>query len=260
MLEHDSRIALGVSGGKDSLSLLHILKDLEAERPEAELIVVSIDEGIRGYRDEALRLTEEATDRWGVEWVSIGFRELFGLTMDEIAAMERRLSTCSYCGVLRRRALNEAAKNVEADRLATGHTLDDMAQSAMLNLLRGDINRMALFDPGGRGLQGFVRRIKPLCEVPERESALYAYINNIDFQSIPCPYSEESMRSEVRRYLNRAEVMHPGTKHIVYRTALKIAPEANTDRIRGLCKICGEPSTGTICRVCRLISDLEDGV
>jgi len=257
MLEHDSRVAVGVSGGKDSLSLLHILGKLEASRPQAELIAVSIDEGVRGYRDEALRLTKEATSGMGLEWVVLSFQELFGTTMDQIATSDRRLSTCSYCGVLRRRALNEAAKRVGADRLATGHTLDDMAQSALLNLMRGDIGRMGLYNPGGRGLPGFVRRVKPLCEVPERETTLYAYLNGIEFQTLPCPYSEEAMRSDVRRFLNRMETLRPGTEHIVYKTALKLTPEVGQRQVAGTCKTCGEPTSGETCRVCQLLSELQ---
>ncbi|MFQ6053782.1 MAG: ATP-binding protein, partial [Candidatus Bathyarchaeia archaeon] len=140
MFEFDNRIALGVSGGKDSLNLLGILAGIEERFPRAELIAVSIDEGVGGYRDEALRLAREACRGLGVEHRILSFRALFGLTMDEI--VERKvegLSACSYCGVLRRRALNQAARDVEADRLATAHNLDDMAQTVLLNLMRGDL-------------------------------------------------------------------------------------------------------------------------
>jgi len=251
MFEYDSRIAVGVSGGKDSLTLLRLLDVLERDRPYAELVAVCVDEGVKGYRDEALALAEKSCGELGVEIHTVGFRELFGETMDEIAARDRELGTCSYCGVLRRRALDEAAKEVGADRLATGHNLDDMAQSVLLNVLRGDVVRMDSYHPGGRSLEGFVRRVKPLCEVPERETAFYAYVNGLEFQSLPCPYAEEAMRSDVRRFLNRMEVGRPGTKFTVYRTGLKVRGRGGGG-VLGVCRVCGRPARGDVCRACEL--------
>ena len=264
MFEFDSRIAVAVSGGKDSLNLLHLLSDIEEKFPKAELVTVSIDEGVGGYRDEALRITEEACRRLAIEYLILSFKGLFGLTMDEIAEKTGKgeLTPCSYCGVLRRRALNEAAKRVEADRLATAHNLDDMAQTALLNMTRGDLRRLAGMHPAGNDLAGFVRRVKPFCEVPERESMLYAYLRGIEFQSLPCPYAEEAMRTDIRRFLNRMEVKRPGTKFIIYRTALDIIPKISggTAEIGGLCRICGEPTRGDVCRVCQLLGDLSGEV
>lgn len=251
MFEWDSRIALGVSGGKDSLVLLQILHQIESNRPKAELIAVCIDEGISKYRNEALRLTEKNCRKLDIEMHTLSFKELFHETMDQIAVKERDLGACSYCGILRRKALNEAAKRVDADLLATGHNLDDMAQSVLLNILRGDTNRIDAFNPGGQELGDYIRRVKPLCEVPERETTYYAFINNIDFQSIPCPYADEAMRSDVRRFLNQMEYKRPGTKFIVYQTGLKIrgAPEV---RVMNRCKVCGVLTPYEECRACQL--------
>jgi uncharacterized protein (TIGR00269 family) len=251
MFEWESRIAIGVSGGKDSLAMLQLLHEIEFKRPKVELIAVCIDEGVSGYRDEALRLAEKNCKKLDVEMYVLSFRDLFNETMDQIAVKERELGTCSYCGVLRRRALNEAAKQVDADRLATGHNLDDMAQTVMLNILRGDIKRIDSFDPMSQQLGDYVRRVKPLCEVPERETTYYAFINNMEFQSQPCPYADEAMRSDARRFLNQMEHKRPGTKFSVYQTGLKI--KGNTEsQVMNFCKICGAPTTGEICRSCEL--------
>lgn len=257
MFEHDSRIAVGVSGGKDSLGLLHILSEIEEDFPMSELIAVSIDEGVDGYRDEAISIAREACGRLGVEHHVLSFEELFGLTIDGVASVPRELAPCSYCGVLRRRALNEVAKNLGADRLATAHNLDDMAQTALLNIMRGDINRLAVMGPVGRSLPGFVRRVKPYCEVPERESALYAYLEGFRFQELPCPHAEEAMRNDIRVFLNRMEEKRPGTKFIVYRTALKIIPSMGEREVVGQCMACGKPTTGEICRVCQMVNYLK---
>jgi uncharacterized protein (TIGR00269 family) len=251
MFEWDNRIAVGVSGGKDSLVLLHLLHEIESSRPNAELIAVCIDEGVSGYRDEALRLAEINCRRLGVEMHTLSFYDLFGETMDDIAVKERELGACSYCGVFRRRALNEAARQVDADRLATGHNLDDMAQSVLLNILRGDTNRIDSFDPGGQKIGEYIRRVKPLCEVPERETTYYAFANNLEFQSLPCPYADEAMRSDARKFLNQMEHKRPGSKFIVYQTGLKIRRNPGT-QIMNRCKLCGFPTPGEICRTCEL--------
>jgi cytoplasmic tRNA 2-thiolation protein 1 len=252
MFEYDSRIAIGVSGGKDSLALLRLLHKIESKQPKVELIAVCIDEGVSGYRDEALRIAQKNCDDLDIEMHTLSFKDLFDETMDEIAVKERDLGTCSYCGVLRRRALNEAAKSVDADRLATGHNLDDMAQTVLLNLLRGDVNRINQFNPGGQDLGDYVRRVKPLCEVPEKETTYYAFINNMEFQSIPCPYADEAMRTDVRRFLNQMEHKRPATKFTMYQTGLRIRQDVQTPKVVNKCSICGAATTEKICRTCQL--------
>ncbi|MDP6458063.1 MAG: TIGR00269 family protein [Candidatus Bathyarchaeota archaeon] len=256
MLEYDSRIALGLSGGKDSIALLEILHTLQQAHPRSTLIAISIDEGVGDYRDEALRLATQATKRLGVEHHLTSFKKLFGYSMDEISAIPKEFNACTYCGVLRRRALNTAAQDIDSDRLATAHNLDDMAQTALLNILRGDTNRLSQIDPGGHNLPGFVRRIKPFAEIPEKESTLYAYLTGIQFQAIPCPYADESMRNDARGILNRLEYKRPGTKHTIYRTALKISPNFQTRKPLTNCSTCGEPSSDHLCRACQLIQGL----
>jgi uncharacterized protein (TIGR00269 family) len=253
MLDFDSRIAIGVSGGKDSLSLLQIMEKIESEQPKSELIAISIDEGIQGYRDEALSLAKNATKKLNIEHVIFSFKDLFDTTMEQIATREKDMTPCSFCGVLRRRALNLAAKDVEADRLATGHTLDDMAQTTLLNILRGDIKKLDSYHPGGESVNGFVRRIKPLCEIPERETTFYAYLNNIEFQSIPCPFSDESMRTEIRRFLNRMELNHPSTLFTIFNGTIRLALTVETIGQSKKCKFCGEPTLNETCRVCTIM-------
>jgi len=255
MLEHSSKIAIGVSGGKDSLTLLHVLKIIEDNTHGSEIVAITIDEGIKGYREEALKIVKKNTRLLDLEWVHISFKKLFGISMDEIAAKTTRsLGSCSYCGVLRRRALNTAAKSIGADRLATGHTLDDMAQSAILNLIRGDLSKMHSLLPGGINQDGFVRRIKPLCEVPERETALFAYLSGFEFQSMSCPYAEEAIRNDARAWLNDMEEKRPGIMFTTFRTALKMMPQLKSTNLKA-CEFCGEPTAGSSCRVCQMVMD-----
>ncbi|MCS7095628.1 MAG: TIGR00269 family protein [Candidatus Bathyarchaeota archaeon] len=267
MLDFDDRIAVAVSGGKDSVSLLHVMAKIEKDYPKASLVAVSIDEGIKGYRDEALKIASENCRRLGVEHHVISFKELYGYTLDEIVqkmqgAGGKKLTSCAYCGVLRRKALNVIARKVDADKLATAHTLDDEMQTILLNMLHGDVLRIAREKPLTDEVHpNLVRRIKPFCEIPERETALFAYVKKIKFQSIPCPYASEAMRSDIRLFLNRMEAKHVGVKFTLFNSAEKIRLA-----IEGLmaaknlreCSRCGEPTPQKVCKACELLEQIKN--
>lgn len=263
MFKFDDRIAVAVSGGKDSVNLLHILWKIEKEYPKASLCAITVDEGIRGYRDEAIKIATENCEALGVEQITVSFKEVFGYTLDEIVKKtgKKGLTPCAYCGVLRRRALNIAAEEAKADKIATAHTLDDEIQTFLLNMLHGDPLR--IMRSGPKFISDNPRltpRVKPFCEVLERESVLYAYVKNIRFQENPCPYAGEALRNDVRFFLNRLEENHPGIKYTLYRSIEKIreasARQAGEPILKS-CRICGEPTTGEICQVCKMISELE---
>lgn len=263
MLRDNDRIALALSGGKDSTTLLHILHKLEKKFPKASLFAVTVDEGISGYRDEALQNAKSACMQLGVEHITISFKELFRLTIDNIAKRIKNeqsgLTPCSYCGVLRRRALNKAARELKASKIAVAHTLDDEAQTILLNFIHGDIFRASRITPtSGLETGKFVPRIKPLCDVPEDEVALYAYFNNIKLQSVDCPYASQALRTEIREFLNKLENNHPSTKYIIYRSFEKIRPmlKSGVSTEMKECKICGEPSGKSICEPCRMLQKL----
>ena len=106
MLDFDDRIVVAVSGGKDSISLLHILTKLERNYAKASLIAVTVDEGIRGYRDEALKIAAENCEKLGVKHYVFSFKELFDFSLDEIVDLQKKkgddkTTPCALCGVLR---------------------------------------------------------------------------------------------------------------------------------------------------------------
>jgi len=265
MLKFDDRIAVAVSGGKDSISLLHILSKSEKEYSRTSLVAITVDEGIRGYRDEALEIAAENCKKLGIEHEIITFKELYGYTLDEI--MKKRSiknlnieTPCAYCGVLRRRALNSAARKVKAGKIATAHTLDDETQTILLNIFHGDILRTAREKPiTDKTDLKLVQKIKPFCTIPEKETALYAYVKKIKFQATPCPYASSAMRNDVRVILNRLEEKRPGIKFTIYKSIERIRPSLEkTEKKQDMerCCLCGEPSTEEICRVCQLLSQI----
>jgi len=266
MLKPDDRIMVAVSGGKDSVSLLHILTKIEEAFPEASVCAVTVDEGIRGYRDEALKVAAKNCQKLGIEHVVVSFKEMYGHELDEIVGMlkERRetgLTPCSYCGVLRRRALNTVARKAGVDKLATAHNLDDETQTMLLNIVHGDVLRIARVKPVLTETHWkLIQRIKPMCEVPEKEIAFYAYLKKIEFQGLPCPYARTALRSDIRTVLNRMEEKHAGTKFTIFRSIEKIRPAleamAEKEKLRD-CKKCGEPTTGEVCKSCQMLKELH---
>jgi uncharacterized protein (TIGR00269 family) len=265
MFKYDDRIAVAVSGGKDSLSLLHVLAKIERNYPKASLVAVTIDEGIKGYRDEALKIAVENCKKLRIEHYITSFKELYGYTLDEIVERSKKklsleLTPCAYCGVMRRKALNVAAREVEAEKLATAHTLDDEVQTFLLNIFHGDIMRIAREKPvTDEAHPKLVQKVKPFCEIPEKETALYAYIKKIKFQSMPCPYAPQALRNEIRIMLNRMEEKHAGIKFTIFRSAEKTrAAIEEMAKKEGLkeCVECGEPSSETICKSCQMLKQI----
>jgi uncharacterized protein (TIGR00269 family) len=262
MFNFDDRIAVAVSGGKDSISLLHVLTKMERLHPEASLVAVTADEGIKGYRDEALEIAATNCQKLGIDYQVVSFKELYGFTLDDVVARarlkgERELTSCAYCGVLRRRALNVAARDVGADKIATAHTLDDEVQTILMNIFRGDILRLAKEKPVTDDVHPrFVRKVKPFCEIPEKESTLYAYVKNVRFQDTPCPYASEALRNDVRLMLNRMEEKHAGTKFTVFKSIERIRPALDEivkkDELKE-CVECGEPTSSDLCRTCEML-------
>ncbi len=248
-------IAVALSGGKDSSVLLYLLHKIFKERRDVEIVGISIDEGIAGYRQETLKQAKALTEELGVRHIIRSFKDEYDTTLDDLVAQDRVYGACSYCGVLRKSLLNKTAGEIGASKLATGHNLDDEAQTIMMNHLGGDVERMIRLSPP-RALEGLVLRAKPLRNIPEKEVALYAIVNSLPLSHDECPYAHEALRGEVRDMINDFEVAHPGTKYSLLR---------GFDRMVGIlareypqvelteCRICAQACTTGLCQACKLL-------
>jgi len=268
MFQPNDKIMVAVSGGKDSISLLHILSKIEEDFPKVSLCAVTVDEGIKGYRDEALKFAVKNCRKLGVEHFKTSFKDLFGVKLDKLVKMiqektpaKDELTPCAYCGVLRRRALNVAAREAGVDKLATAHNLDDETQTILLNMIHGDALRIARVKPSMREKHTkLVQRVKPLCEVPEKEVAFYTYLLRIKFQGVPCPYASTALRNDIRVMLNRMEEKHAGIKFTLFQSAERIRPalERMVEEVKlRACKFCGEPTVDEVCKPCRMLRELN---
>ena len=142
-LSKGGTIGVAVSGGKDSMVALSIINKAIGQRRDVDIHCITVDEGIEGYRPPSVDIVREFCRNNDIEFHLRSFRDVVGLTMDDVAPLSGENSPCTYCGVFRRKCMNSVAEEIGARYLATGHNLDDMAQSIMMNFARGDIERMA---------------------------------------------------------------------------------------------------------------------
>ena len=256
MIKNNDVVCVGVSGGKDSLSLLEILNTMSHSH-NFKIKAVTIDEGIPGYREEALEIAENYCRKLGIDHNIFSYKEFFDVTLEEklLHDDEEKSSSCSICGTLRRRALDQAAERVNANVIATGHNLDDNIQTFLINLMSGDITKIGWMDPDTTTQK--LRRIKPFCEIYEQEIVFYAFTNKIPFQAEPCPHMDEGIRTPIREFFNNLETKRSGIKNNFYKSSVKISQEIkkfNNKKKRG-CQICGKECTGVVCSVCRTIKN-----
>lgn len=262
LFDPKDRIVIAISGGKDSQVLATIIAKIEKDFPSATLRALLVDEGVPGYRNFGSKRSKELCEELGIELTMTSFKELFGYSLPEIVSIaeekEVSLRACTFCGILRRRAINIKAKELGATKVAIGHNLDDEAQTALMNLLRGDVVRLLRLGPKPvEEFPGFVPRVKPLRYIPERETTLYAYFKGYPLYEVECPYVRESMRDEIRFMLNEIEGRHPGTKYAIVRAVDRLSTMGASLKVRvRSCKYCGEPTSREVCRACELLEML----
>ena len=227
------RIAIGASGGKDSTVLASVLKTLnERYNYGLELVLLSIDEGIKGYRDDSLETVKRNAVQYDMPLKIVGYDELYGWTMDQVVEAIGKKGNCTYCGVFRRQALDRGAKMLGIKHVVTGHNADDVAETILMNLLRGDLPRLARSTSIVTGDESSeVRRSKPLKYAYEKEIVLYAHHKKLDYFSTECLYSPEAFRGSARSLIKNLERVRPSAILDVVRSGedmAKLVPEAVT--------------------------------
>lgn len=257
MIKNADNVCVAVSGGKDSLALLYVLNKMK-ESHNFEISPITIDEGIPGYREEALEIVSNFCDKLNLRHRVYSYKDLYDLTLEDALREDGRSSSCSICGTLRRRAIDHAANDVSANVIATAHNLDDTLQTFLINMLSGDTKKVGWMDPDNSGQT--TRKIKPFCEIYESEIVFFAFTNNLPFQTEPCPHMNEGIRTEIREFLNSLESSHTGIKNNLYQSIRKIAQVVNesNNHTRSKCARCGSPCTGDTCSVCKMIQSLRD--
>ena len=264
LIKSNERVLLAISGGKDSFTLLDVMSKIHSS---SKLIALTLIEGIEGYnRADVLDFMKSKTRELGIDHIVLTLKEAVGASVDEfvknMVLKNIKIPPCTYCGIARRRAINKVAREQGVDKVATAHVLDDEAQTYVMNILRGDTMRLVQVHPKGPWLSKlFIRKVKPLRKIYERETALYAYFHGYKFQERECPYITHipTLRARVRDYLYRLELEKPGS----LLRLVELLDEALSDYVKKYyelpelphCKMCGEPTSYNreICKFCELL-------
>ena len=255
MFTKKDRILVAISGGKDSLSLWHVLRKLGYEADG-----LYIDLGIGEYSKKSKEKVERFAQRINARVIVVDLKEELA-TIPELKEITSR-EACSVCGLVKRYNFNKVAKEHGYNVVATGHNLDDEASALFANVLNWNEKYLGRKYPVLEEEEGFVRKVKPFCKFTEKETALYALLNGIDYIEEECPFSEDATFIFYKKILNEIEEKIPGTKLRFYLDYLrKIYPKfRKPEEKKELkpCKVCGEPTMGEICPVCRMRERIKE--
>jgi uncharacterized protein (TIGR00269 family) len=265
LVEAGEKIAVAVSGGKDSLTTLHLLKNIFGR--SNSITAIMVDEGISGYREHSLSAAQKSCGQLDIPYEVVRMKEELGVTMSD--AMQHlpdenaEQSACSFCGVFRRLLLNKKALELGAGKIATGHNLDDECQSILMNIASNDLPRLARLGPiaGVRKIKGFVPRIKPLYDCPESEVKMFAEFSGIEFCRLPCcPFSGEAKRNVFRHAVEEMEGRLPGTMFSIAASFRGMKPMLEKSFSSGslkYCAACGSPANSVFCKSCSQLKRLK---
>jgi len=250
MFGPDHRLVLGVSGGKDSLALWHILTYV-GYRVDGLYLQL----GIGDYSSESLTLSQQFAAERGLKLEVVDLPSDFGFAVPEAAAASRR-TPCSACGLSKRYVLNREAESRGYDVLVMGHNLDDEAATLFSNVLGWNVEYLGRQRPVLPATDGgLCRKVKPLIRVAERETAAYAVLNGIDYEVEECPLAAGNTINRYKEWLNRLEEQSPGIKAnflfgFLERGSVHFSDAEDVELVS--CSNCGQPTTGELCAFCRL--------
>ena len=251
-----------------------MMADIIGSRRDVELGAGCVDEGIDGYRAPSMEFARELADSLSLRFETLSYEQMGYGRMDEVVKLmpamgemnseAKGLMPCSYCGVFRRQGLNALAERVGADVMALGHNLDDMAQSILMNLQKGEIERSVRLAPHTHSMiDGLVPRIVPLRWVPEQEIHAHALFAGLPIHHGDCPHAPGAMRQQSRSIVASLESLTPGARHGLLHSLERIRemhsmanPEMTQDVNK--CKECGEITSREVCQSCTMRTWLSE--
>ena len=207
MIEDGDRIAVGVSGGKDSLTLLAALAELRRFYPKKfEVVAITLE---MGYEEMDFSPVAALCARLGVEYIRIP-TQIKQIVFD----IRKEENPCSLCAKLRRGALHEAALAAGCKKVALGHHFDDVVETYMLSLFYE--GRISCFKPVTFLDRKGVTLIRPLLYVPEYYVRSFARRHELPIVHNPCPADGSTKREEVKTLLKDLEKQFPGLRDRVF--------------------------------------------
>ncbi len=254
MVTPSERILVAVSGGKDSLALWDLLREMGYD---ADGLYLGL--GIGDYSDASGACTRAFAAERGLRLLEVDLPRDHGFDIPSGAKAAKRVP-CSACGLSKRHLFDEAAREGGYDVVATGHNLDDEAAVLFGNVLHWQTDYLGRQLPVLPARHGFPRKVKPLVRLGEREMAAYCVLRGIDYIVEECPMAAGNKHLGYKEALNAIENTSPGTKHDFYFGFLaRVSDRFIEDTAaaqEGLrpCAGCAAPTTAEVCAFCKLVA------
>ena len=213
MIEEGDRIAVGVSGGKDSLTLLCALAALRRFYPiPFELCAISVDMGFEGGMDFApIRALCEELD--------VPYHVVPTQIYEIIFKVRQESNPCSLCAKMRRGVLHNAAKELGCNKVALGHHFDDVVETFMLNLFYE--GRLGCFQPVTYLSRRDLTLIRPMIYMPEKDVRYFTGKADLPVISSPCPADKNTQREYIKQLLRSLERENKGLRYRIFGAILR---------------------------------------
>ncbi len=265
LINPSDKIIVGLSGGKDSITLLYNLKKIqEKSQYSNEIIALIIDEGISNYRNKSIASAKKFCKENEIDYKIISFKERIGKTLEDIIIQKKNSNdyeyACNYCAIFRRRLLNDGAKELKGDILAVGHNLTDIAETFLMNILFKRFSLIAqknIFEVNSSKDTNtyYIKKIKPLMKIPEEEIFLYVNIKNLTYYPSHCPYSKQDpiMRRKVLNFIQNSKNSIPDVELNLlngYNALSHLLKKYYKIERKNYCQNCGYPCNKIICQYC----------
>ena len=212
MIQDGDKIAIGVSGGKDSLALLYALSGLQKFIPEKiDIVAITVDLGFGNFETEEIR---KLCEKLGIEYHLVKTQ-----IADILKAKIKEGSFCSLCAKMRKGALNNFAKELGCNKIAYAHHKDDFIETMILSLFYE--GQFFSFPPVKYYEDVDLTVIRPLLYVPEKD--IIGFQNKMPLQSIknPCPFDKNTKREYVKNILRQLKKDNPEIQQKMFNAILK---------------------------------------
>ncbi|HOJ49623.1 MAG TPA: ATP-binding protein [Spirochaetota bacterium] len=249
MFTRQDRIALAISGGKDSILLSYILKKMGFN---IELIFINL--GIKSS-EESLTVVKNFSEKYNLKLHIINTTEELGFSINDLYKKYKKY-TCRHCGSVKRYLLNNFVYKNRFDVLATGHNMDDEIENLLANNLRWDIEHLYKTYPVLEIKEGFIKKVKPLCYLRKKEINKIVDFLKLEYYKGSCDYSLAGSRIKYRSIIEKIDGINPKLVIDYYINFLNTRNIFEYKRKINRC-ICGNYTTGLKCNICRIKKDLK---
>lgn len=260
LFNKNDKIIVAASGGKDSTSILYILNKLGFN---VEAVHVNLLMG-EYSRKHVSNLTSFCKEQ-GIVLHVISIRDALGSTMCFIRSRiqaSHKMNNCMICGVIKRSLLNKKVKELNATKIVTGHNLDDLSESVLMNVFNCNpsLSLGLGFNSGIERNNLFIQRVKPFNYTLESDIRKYSELMGFPVLYDICPCSSNASRRFVRNLINDLEKSIPKIKENIGLFNNNLMPLLSKCKKTGelrACVSCGEPSNSEVCQSCNILSLLK---